>query len=282
MESVAIVGVGLIGGSFGLALRQAGFRGPITGVSSPRTIEAAVARGAVDRGEDLETAVPQADLVYLSGPIRHILEILPRLARLLKPGALVTDAGSTKSAIVETARRSLPEGVFLGGHPMAGKESSGVASAEAELFRGRPYLVTPLQQSGLSYSHVPVFLSWLERIGAIVHTLSPADHDRLVARISHLPQIVSTVLAASLEHNGAPRSEAAGPGIVDMTRLALSPYHLWEDIFATNREEIEAALSAFAEELGAFREAFGKDRTGEFFGRAATFASGIRRAGRTH
>ena len=142
MRKVAIVGVGLIGGSFGLALRKAGFPGSIVGVSSPRSLEPALERGAIDRGATLEEAASTADLVFLSQPISGILETLRKLGPMVRRDTLVTDAGSTKQAIAEEARRSLTTGSFLGGHPMAGKESRGAGAADAELFRGRPWVLS--------------------------------------------------------------------------------------------------------------------------------------------
>jgi len=131
MNTVAIVGTGLIGGSFGLALREAGFQGAILGVSSEGAIAEAVAAGAIDRGMPLAEAVPQADLVFLSQTIGRILDSVRHLEPLVRPGALVTDAGSTKCEIVDTARQHLSRCQFLGGHPMAGKEKRGAAAAAA-------------------------------------------------------------------------------------------------------------------------------------------------------
>ncbi len=143
MESVAIFGVGLIGGSFGLALKKAGFGGEILGVSSEASIHAALERGAIDRGSALEEAARRADLLYLAQPIGRILDTLRHLDPLVRADALVTDAGSTKHAIVTGARKLLHGCQFLGGHPLAGKEKRGVEQAEADLFRGRTYVLTP-------------------------------------------------------------------------------------------------------------------------------------------
>src|SRR4051812_4123334 len=147
MNTVAIVGTGLIGSSFGLALRQAGFTGGILGVSG--AVDGAVARGAVDRGATLGEALAEADLVFLAQKIGRILDRVRHIDPLLKPGALVTDAGSTKCDIVDTARRSIARGQFLGGHPMAGKETSGPDAADPDLFRGRPWVLTPDEASEL-------------------------------------------------------------------------------------------------------------------------------------
>src|SRR5450755_4043809 len=135
MDTVAIIGVGLIGGSFGLALKQAGFRGTILGVSSEATIRAAIERGAIDRGATLEQAARAADLLYLAQPIGRILDTLHHLDPLVRPEALITDAGSTKHAIVTAAQKLVHRCQFLGGHPLAGKEKRGAAEADADLFR---------------------------------------------------------------------------------------------------------------------------------------------------
>ncbi len=143
MKHVVIVGTGLIGASFGLALRKAGFDGAITGVSSARAIADAAAAGAIDGGAPLEEAVPRADLIFLSQTIGRILDTIRRLDPLVQPGALVTDAGSTKCEIVDLARQCITRAQFLGGHPMAGKEKRGASAADGELFRNRTWILTP-------------------------------------------------------------------------------------------------------------------------------------------
>src|ERR1017187_6885671 len=166
MQNLVIVGTGLIGSSFGLALRQAGFTGAITGVSSPHAIAEALSRGAIDRGASLEEAIPEADLVFLSQTIGRILDTIRHLDPLLKPGTLATDAGSTKCAIVDVARSPLTHAQFLGGHPMAGKETRGASAAEADLFRGRTWILTPDDDGELHTSAALEFRMWLHRIGA--------------------------------------------------------------------------------------------------------------------
>ena len=278
MNTVSIVGVGLIGGSFALALRQAGFAGRIVGVSSPRTIEEALRLGVIDEARPLEEAVAESDLVYLSQPIRRILETIERLDAHLKPGCLVTDAGSTKRAIVDAARRRIRRGLFLGGHPMAGKESRGVAAAEAELFAGRPYVLTPLEAGDMDQAPARRFRSWVQKIGARPIVLEPAEHDRLVAYVSHLPQLLSTSLASTLaaEAGRRPVAEVGGPGLLDMTRLALSPWEIWEDIIATNRDFIAEALEAHLRKLEAVRQSLNSPRIREEFRLANLFAGELR------
>ena len=280
MKTVAIAGVGLIGGSFGLALRAAGFGGRIVGVSSAGTIGKAVARGAIDEGVSLEQAAAEADLVLLAQPISVILETLPKLGGKLKPGALVTDAGSTKRRIVECGTQALGS-AFLGGHPMAGKESRGVEVAEAELYRGRPWLVTPRGAEELEKPQAREFLTWLERIGAQVKVCSPGEHDRRVARSSHLPQMLATTLARGLgaRADRAAVAGAAGPGLTDMTRLALSAWPIWKDIVATNGDYIAEALGEFQEELGTTQRLLKAGELEEAFRQGAEFAAEVRRTG---
>jgi prephenate dehydrogenase len=277
MKTVAIVGTGLIGASFGLALRRAGFQGEILGISSAAAIADAVAAGAIDRGMALAEAVPRADLVFLSQTIGRILDSVRHLEALVKPGALVTDAGSTKCEIVDTARQSITRCQFLGGHPMAGKEKRGAGAADGDLFEGRPWVLTPDDASELETAAAKEFRVWLERIGARVLVMDCDEHDRVVSLTSHLPQLASTALAAALEERlGMAGSLAAGPGLMDATRLALSSYDLWRDILATNPGHIERALGAYIQELEHIRENLRTRQLQEEFQRAASFAGRLR------
>jgi prephenate dehydrogenase len=256
IERVAIVEVGLIGGSFGRALRHHGFAGRIFGVSSPTTIKAALDAGAIDEGLPIEQAVPQADLVLLAQPISRILEIVGGIDRLLAPGALVTDVGSTKREICARARISIRHGVFVGGHPMAGKESRGVEHSDPALFQDRTWFLTPPASGGLDRGRAGEFVEWLRTIGAVPSAVSAEEHDRLVSLSSHLPQLLATTLASLLKET-LPLSDtrlAAGPGLLGMTRLAMSSYDIWADILATNPDRIAAALDAFIERLGTVRD----------------------------
>jgi len=257
IEKVAIVGVGLIGGSFGLALKKAGFVGEIIGVSRPTTIEAALEHGAIDRGAPIKDALGESDLIFLAQPILRILEQLPEVARLARPGSLVTDAGSTKAAIVERAAAAFQDSKarFLGGHPMAGKEGRGVAIADDDLFQGAVWALTP--QPGSSTCDVESdFRRWIERIGASALELSPQEHDRVTALTSHVPQLASSALAAAVA-DGLGNQEhlrVAGGGLRDMTRLAGSSYEIWRGILLTNPENIREALDLYIAEIEAFRD----------------------------
>ncbi len=278
MQTVVIAGVGLIGGSFALALRQAGFEGRIWGVSSPHTIREALRLGVIDEGLPLDQAVPQADLVYLAQPIGRILDTLHHLDPLVKPEALVTDAGSTKGQIVATAHRHLRRCAFLGGHPMAGKESRGVAAADGALFRDRTYVLTPAAQQDLESAQAREFWRWIERIGARPVVIGPDEHDRVVSLTSHLPQLASTALAAVVAEGIEFDEQLAisGPGLIDSTRLALSAYELWRDILATNADAIEQALGAYIARLEHLRENLRSRQLQEEFTAAATLAQRLR------
>jgi prephenate dehydrogenase len=274
MNSVAIVGTGLIGSSFGLALKSVGFTGHIYGVSSPPAAEAALAAGAIDSIASMESAIPQADLIYLAQPISRILHTLRHLDPLVQTHALITDAGSTKQTIVSTASANIHRCQFLGGHPMAGKESRGAQAAEANLFSGRPYILTP---GNLETEAAQTFQTYLRKIGAKIVILGADDHDHLVAYSSHLPQLASTAMASMIAEVSPDSAQVAGPGLVDSTRLALSSYDLWRDIVSTNTEPIVEALTAYIQKLDHLRENLRTRQLQEEFTAAATFARQLRR-----
>jgi prephenate dehydrogenase len=281
MNHVVIVGTGLIGASFGLALRKAGFAGTITGVSSPRAAADALAVGAIDHAAPLAEAVPQADLVFLSQTIGRILDTIRHLDPLLRPGALVTDAGSTKCEIVDLSRQCITRAQFLGGHPMAGKETRGAAAADADLFRNRTWMLTPDDSSELVTPAAAEFRHWLTGIGARILILDADEHDRVVSFTSHLAQLASTALAATVADKlgASPREQAAGPGLEDMTRLALGSYEIWRDILATNSDHIDRALSSYIQKLEHLRENLRTRQLQEEFERAASLAARLRKPG---
>jgi len=266
---VTVAGVGLIGGSFALALRQAGFAGKIIGVSSPATVQAALERGAIDEALPLAEAAAQADVVYLAQPIARILDTLNVIDGAVRPGTLITDAGSTKRAIVERAGKTIKRGRFVGGHPMAGKEARGVEAADANLFRTRPYVLTGADAE---------LERWIEKIGARMVKLDADEHDRRVALVSHLPQLLSTALASLIaDHPEA--AKVAGPAAADLTRLARSPYEIWRDIFSTNAEEIDLVLSEAILRLQTLRENLQVESDMQaIFARAAQAASQLRQS----
>ncbi len=278
MNTVAIVGVGLIGGSFGLSLRKAGFEGEILGVSSPGAVSAGLRAGAIDTSGTLAEAASRADLLYLAQPVDRILVTLERLGPLLaerSTNVLVTDAGSTKTAIVNKANAFLPANTFLGGHPMAGKEKSGVEVSDADLFQRRPYVLTPAP--GFSNPLTTELRSWIERTGARLLEMTPEEHDAVVAFTSHLPQLLSTTLALTLAANPNPNVGLVhGSGLRDMTRLAMSSSDLWESIVATNQTDILRAIDAFSEQLQLVRTAVLAGEISTYFVQAHTLCQELR------
>jgi len=279
MQTVAIAGVGLIGGSFARALRQAGFTGKILGVSSPNTVKLALEYGVIDEATPEQEAFARADLIYLARPVSSILETLDAIDAVVRPGALVTDAGSTKVDIVRRAAKAVRNAVFLGGHPMAGKETRGVSSADPDLFRGRTYFLTPQPFSQMQLPSVMRFREWIQRIGANPVPISPEEHDRLVAFTSHLPQLASTALAAALAGSLDPSQArmGAGPGLLDTTRLALSSYDIWADILQTNQPLVAQALDLYIDKIQEIRASLGEPSARQYFEIAEKFTKLLRK-----
>jgi prephenate dehydrogenase len=262
-KSVCVVGCGLIGGSFALALRRAGFTGRITACGGSRSPRLAVERGFVDAVEESfeRGEVCEADLIYLASPIGGIIDFLRTRPKQIRPGAIVTDAGSSKAEICRVARESLPKGVtFIGGHPMAGGENTGVHYARADLFDRATYALMIGQ--GTDEVQFDRFNSLVETIGARVLLARPEDHDAAVALISHLPQLVASALASLLgpgrDAEVADRELAqalAATGWRDMTRLAGSAWSVWRDICLTNQPNISNALGSLIAELQSLKDA---------------------------
>jgi prephenate dehydrogenase len=253
-EKVSIVGLGLIGGSWGLALKKYGLALRRIGFGRPATIERALAVDAVDEGtDDLGKAVRDADLIILAAPVGAILNTFPRLLGVTSSKALVTDVGSTKRLICQRARETFgDELLFLGGHPLAGKERAGVENADATLFTNARYVLTPLEERVFDDTRIRAFVSLVTAIGARPHIMDPADHDRALAFLSHLPQLLSSGLASLIAEEGLESRlplELAASGFRDVTRLAESPYSVWRDICLTNLENIQQALAALIEKL---------------------------------
>ncbi len=275
MRRVAIFGVGLIGGSFALALRKTGFDGEIVGVSSPRTLEIAREMGAIDRGVTSVEAVEHADFIYLAQPILGIIRTLEDVGSQLPASTLITDAGSTKRQIVAQSRNTVTNALFAGGHPMAGKERSGIELADADLFKGRPYVLCPASPGDIEDARFQNLKTLVERIGAHPVILDAEQHDRLVAFTSHVPQLISTALASVLA--GVEGAEyVAGPAVRDMTRLAHSPFHIWRDILQTNDDFIDLSLTEVIARLKDIKDLLASDDLVSEFDRGATGAEKLR------
>ena len=260
-DRVAVIGIGLIGGSFALAAKKAGLVGHITGCArSEATRYGALAVGAADSvTPDQGEAVYDANLVYLSVPVGSMAATLAGIAPHLKPGALVTDAGSTKRTIMAAAAKHLLDCAFLGGHPIAGSEQAGIQAADSDLFVGRTYVLTP--SATVSEAELVRFRGLIEAIGARVVVLDAETHDRCLAATSHLPHLVASALAAAVagcvdQPSGAgcagdPRA-LVGTGFADTTRIAGGPAELWRDIFTANADNLRAALDAVRDRLTDF------------------------------
>lgn len=277
---VAILGTGLIGGSFALALRRAipGVR--ITGWDRPEVLERARARSVIDQAAgDVAAAVAHAELVYLALPVGAILEVLPVVAAAANPAALVTDAGSTKQAICCRAGELFRSGAaFLGGHPLAGRETGGLDSAEAELFRGARYAL--IGEAPPAESRAQRFAELVRAIGATPVWLEAAAHDRAVAFVSHLPQLAAVALAGVVEDEtgeAGPPLALAGPGLRDALRLAGSPYDVWRDTCLTNRENLAQALTALLQALEQVRQELADPGLARHFARANRLYSSLRK-----
>ena len=249
-KKITIIGVGLIGGSLGLALKKKKPKFKITGIDKLEIIEKAIARGAIDEGTiNLENGIKEADLIIIATPVKTIIDLLPRINPFIKKGCIVTDTGSTKGQIVETADKVLSKDVFfIGGHPMAGSEKYGIEEADSHLFQDKTYILTPSKKSNL-IALEKIFLL-VNTIGAKRLVLDPLEHDRVAGAISHLPQILAVSLTNMIsmlaqEENNNNYFKAIGGGFRDMTRIALSPCKIWEDICDTNQENILKMIQEF-------------------------------------
>ena len=256
-KQITIVGCGLLGGSFALALRRAGFTGKITACGGNRGARLAVEMGLVNSYEESfeRNALCQADLIFLAAPIGAILDFLKTKTPQIKYGAIVTDAGSTKVEICRVAREFIPKEIsFIGGHPMAGSEQTGVEYSRADLFDGATWaLMDDALSSPNSFVQTQNLIT---SIGARPLITEPAEHDEAVAFISHFPQLLSSVLATTLKDgdDGLERNLAA-TGWRDMTRLAGSSWSVWRDIVMTNDVNLSDAVNAMIGHLQQVKEA---------------------------
>ena len=270
-QRITVIGLGLIGGSLVKSFRRHMPECKLIGVDS-RDILAA-AREYLDEAfepENLAAAVRAADLVFLATPIHTILQQLPAVAPSIRRGAIVTDVGSTKSLIVENAQKHFfGERYFIGGHPLAGREKGGWENARADLFENAAYVLTA--QSNFPAHLFEALTQLLQTLGARVIVLDAATHDRLVADISHLPQLLAVALMNFITRENPaaePTVELAGSGFRDMTRLAASPFGIWQDIFLSNRANVRRSLQEFILMLQALAHDFNNDELEPHFQRA--------------
>ncbi len=270
MKRIAIMGLGLMGGSLGLALKAQGFAGKIAGYARrAETRDEALRRKAVDEAFDRpEKAVAGADFVIFCVPILSIPGLVKESVPGLQPGCLVTDVGSTKADLTRQVRALLKgaKAVFVGSHPIAGSEQQGLDAARADLYRGAVVVVTP--GSAAERKAAGPLKDFWEGLGAVVREMGPEEHDRMMARTSHLPHLVSALLASTVGRDGDPQAvgQFCGPGFRDTTRIAEGSPDVWHDIIRSNRESILAELEAFSAGLKELEEQVRKGDTGSVRG----------------
>jgi len=256
---VTIIGCGLIGASFALALRRAGASEQIAGWDVSRSVlDEAVGTGVIDEVDQAFAvgSVSSSDLIYLAMPVGEIVEFLRERAQQIKPGAVITDAGSTKVEICRAAQLHLKKAEqFVGGHPVAGSHLQGLVHARSDLFAGSPYVLVIGGEQSDDNAHIAV-KETLDLLGANVTTMTAVEHDRVMAFVSNVPQIVSSALAAVTkdQSDAAALVSLSGAGYRDMTRLASSSWSIWGDILATNSTETAAALDSLVGKLTAVRD----------------------------
>jgi prephenate dehydrogenase len=279
IRQITIVGTGLIGGSLALALKQHGFDGTIVGCDKRSVLEAALERTVIDRAEaDLERAVVDSDVVAFATPVGTTLSQFEAIAPTLPATTLITDTGSTKRMFVDRVRMVFGDEAgkrVLPGHPMAGKEFSGIEHSDADLFQGAVWLITPIVAN---HQYTPLqeeFTDLLRAIGARVVMLDPERHDLLCAWISHLPQMIATALTSVLhEELGDDETvmQIGGRALREMTRIGHSPYSMWRDIAITNSENIEDVMLRFEQQITHLRENLKGPGLKEMFESANRFA----------
>lgn len=260
LDRIAIAGVGLLGGSVGLALRAAGYQGSLVGIGRrASSLQRALAAGAVDiTTMDPAEGVDGAGAVIICTPLKHYERLLRQMAPALGKGAIVTDVGSAKVEAVRLGERILPDRVrFVGSHPMAGSEQTGVEYARADLFQRALCLVTPTPRTP------PPAVTWARQfwtlLGGRPLVLDPARHDELLADASHLPHAVATAVVNVAARSGGIR--LAGPGFADATRIASGDAEMWADILLTNRRSMLRSLDTLVKELSLLRRHLDKGDT---------------------
>jgi prephenate dehydrogenase len=275
-EKIGIVGLGLIGGSIALAARQLWPTSLVIAVDNKDVLETAMRLHAIDVAADDPMVLAESDLVVLAAPVRQNILLLDELDEHVRQAAVVTDTGSTKRTMVEAARRLPPRFTFIGGHPLGGAATGGLIHARPDLFKGRPWLLTP---GGDAHGEaLDRLMSFVRALGAEPHVVGATAHDRLLAFLSHLPQLTASALMQVVgEAVGEDGLALAGRGLVDTTRLASSPPEIWKDIVNTNGDEIERALDtliALLQDLKADLAA--GDRLTEVFSEAARWRGSLK------
>ncbi len=274
LNEIAIVGLGLMGGSLAQILKIKKPDIVITGIDYHETLQEAEKTGIIDKAyspESLKEAVRTADIIFLCTPISEIIKLIPVIARHAKPGALITDMGSTKVKIMEHAEKHMPAHLyFLGGHPMAGSEGRSLSSSDPLLYENAVYVLTPSQN--MPPELIRNFGNLLEALGAGVLFLSPALHDKIAAAVSHLPQLLAVALinmTANFQNESSHYLKLAAGGFRDMTRIASSPWETWKDILDTNQEAVKEIIDIYIGQLTQVKDRIAKDALKQDFQKAA-------------
>jgi prephenate dehydrogenase len=276
-DKIGIVGLGLIGGSIALAARQIWPSALVIAVDNKDVLETAMRMHAIDVAADDLIVLAEADIVILAAPVKQNLALLEELDANVRQAALVTDTGSTKRDIVAAARALPPRFTFVGGHPLAGAARGGLEHARPDLFNGRPWLLTPRGDgAGAALDKLTAFI---QALGAEPRIMAADAHDRLLAFLSHLPQLTASALMQVVgEAVGKDDLALAGRGLADTTRLASSPPDIWRDITATNADEIGPALDALIALLQELRRDLADgDRLAEVFEDAARWRASLQK-----
>lgn len=275
-DKVTIAGVGLIGGSLALAARQRGLVGEVVGFGrNEANLRTARERGIIDSYSlDARQAARAADLLFLAVPVGAMGAVAAACGPVLRPDAIVTDAGSVKGAVVHAVEDALPDGIaFVGAHPIAGGEQAGAAAARGDVFEGSPCIVTPGATS--TPAAILKIRDLWEGVGMRVVEMDIDAHDALLARVSHLPHVLAFALVDALRDRDSELMALAGSSFRDLTRIAASPAEVWSDIFVANRQQLVAALDEFS---AAFEELHGAVGRGDHGALRAL----IERARQTH
>jgi len=281
LNKLVIIGVGLIGGSFALALRKVGLVKHIVGVGrSQQNMQCAVERSVIDEiATDIASALHHADLVFLAMPVGQTARIMAQIAPYLQANTIITDAGSTKQDVIAAARHHLPmqnRHHFVPGHPIAGAEQSGVQTAQADLYDNKHVILTPLPET--SIDAVERISQLWQACGAQVSLMPADEHDQVLAATSHLPHILAFTLMNHLNHStNHPENllRFAGSGFRDFTRIASSSPEMWRDICLTNREALLGQIDAYQNELKLLQEMLKKNE-GKALEQAFSRARGVR------